>query len=63
MPFLESVSLKKRKRKALTRIEQIAKIFKKGNSNVYEERKKQLCHLVPKLVIDVPFEGSHILRM
>ena len=56
VPFFESVSLKKRKRKALKRIKQIAKIFKKGNRNIYEEKNKS-CHLVPEVVIDLPFEG------
>ena len=32
VPFLESVSLKKRKRKSVKRIKQIDEIFKKGNS-------------------------------
>ena len=39
VPFLESVSPKKRKSKAMTRIKQIAKIFKKENSNIHEEKK------------------------
>ena len=38
-PFSSLYSLKKRKRKALKRIKQIAKIFKKGNCNIYEEKK------------------------
>ena len=33
-------------------MKQIDKIFKKGN------RKKKSCYLVPKVVIDLPFEGS-----
>ena len=33
MPFLESVSIKKRRRKAMNRIKQIDKIFKKGRPN------------------------------
>ena len=37
VPFLESVSLEKRKRKAMTRIKQMTKIFKKGNGNIYIE--------------------------
>ena len=53
VPFLEFASLKKRKRKALKRIKQIDKIFKKGN-----RKKKKSCHLVPKMVIDLPIEGS-----
>ena len=32
VPFLESVSLQKRKRNAMKRIKQIVKIFKKGDS-------------------------------
>ena len=55
MPLLESASLKKRKRKAIKRIKQIDKIFKKGNS-----KKRKLCHLVPKVVIDLPFEGKKV---
>ena len=51
-PFLESVSLKKRKRKAMTRIKQIVKLFKKRNSNIYVEEKKS-CHLIPKVVIEL----------
>ena len=50
--FLESASLLKRKRKAMKRIKQIYKISKKG-----KKKKKRLCHLVPKVVIDVPIEG------
>ena len=49
-PFLECASLRKRKRK---RIKQIYKISKKGN-------KKRSCHLVPKVVIDLPFEGRKV---
>ena len=41
MPFHESVSLKKRKRKALKRIKQIVEIFKKGNSDIYEGKNKK----------------------
>ena len=52
VPFLESVSLKKRKRKALKRIKQFYKISKKGD--------KKSCHLVPKVVIDLPFEGRKV---
>ena len=59
MPFLESVSIKKRKRKAMKRIKQIAKIFKKGSSNIFEETKK-LCYLVPKVVLNLPFEGRKV---
>ena len=39
-PFLESASLRERKRKAMTRIKQIYKISKKGNAKIS-------CHLVP----------------
>ena len=53
MPFLESVSLRKRKRKALQRIKQKYKISKKGNKN-------KSCHLVPKVVIDLSFEERKI---
>ena len=50
VPFLESASFKKRKRKAMKRIKQIYNISKKGN-------KKKSCHLVPKVVTDLLFEG------
>ena len=52
VPFLKSASLKKRKRKAMKRIKQIYKIKKKNN--------KKSCHLVPKVVIDLPFEGKNV---
>ena len=55
VPFLESASLKKRKRKAMKRIEQIHKISEKGNNN-----KKTSGHLVPKVVIDLIFEGRKV---
>ena len=42
--FLDSISLKKMKRKAIT-IKQIAEIFKKGNSNIYEDKKIMLSGL------------------
>ena len=54
VPFLKSASLKKRKKKAMKRIKQISKISKKGN------RKKKSCHLVPKVVIDLPFQGRKV---
>ena len=53
VPFLKSASLRKRKRKAMKRIKQIYKISKKGN-------KKISCHLVPKVVIDLPFGGRKV---
>ena len=53
VPFLLSASLKKRKRKAVKRIKQVCKISKKCN-------KKKSCHLVPKVVIDLPFEGRKV---
>ena len=53
VPFLESASLRKRKRKAIKRIKQINKISEKGN-------KKISCHLVPKVVIDLHFEGRKV---
>ena len=52
MLFLESASHKKRKRRAVKRIKQIYKLF--------EKKKKR--HLVPKVVIDLPFEGSQKYR-
>ena len=53
MPFLESASLKKRKRHVMKRIKQIYKISKK-------DKKKKTCHLVPKVVINLPFEGRKV---
>ena len=53
VPFLESASLDKRKRNVMKRIKQFYKISKKGN-------KKKSCHLVPKVVIDLPFEGRKV---
>ena len=55
VPFLKSSSLKKRKRKVMKRIKQIQKISKKGNNE-----KKKSCHLVPKVVIDLTFEGRKV---
>ena len=57
--FLESASLRKRKRKAMKRIKQIYEITKKGTGNKKKKKKK---HLVPKVVIDLPFEGSRKYR-
>ena len=37
-PLLEPASLKKRKRKVMTRGKQIAKISKKGNGTIYAEK-------------------------
>ena len=50
-PFLESASLKKRKRKAMKRIKQIYKISKRVIT-------KKECHLVPKVVIDLPLKEA-----
>ena len=44
---------KKRKRKAVQRIKQIYKTSKRVI-------KKKSCHLVPKVVIDLPFEGRKV---
>ena len=52
VPFLESASLKKRKRKAMKRIKQIYEISKTVIN--------KSCHLVPKIVIDLPFEGRKV---
>ena len=60
VPFLESASLKKWQRKAMNTIKQIHKIFKKGNNNNNKKRKKKSCHLVLKVVIDLPFEGRKV---
>ena len=53
VPFLQSASIRKRKRKAMKRIKQIYRISKKGNKNIS-------CHLVPKVVIHLPFEGRKV---
>ena len=53
VPFLESASLEKRKRSVLKRIKQFYKISKKSN-------KKKSYHLVPKVVIDLHFEGRKV---
>ena len=53
VPFLESASLRKRKRKAMKRIKQKYKMSIKGN-------KKKSCHLIPKVVIDLPFEERKV---
>ena len=57
VPFLESASPKKWKRKAVKRIKLIHKISKKGNYNINNNNNNKTCHLVPKVVIDLPFEG------
>ena len=49
VPFLESASLKKKKRKAMKRIKPIYKISERVI-------KKKSCRLVPKVVINLPFE-------
>ena len=53
VPFFESASLRKRKRKAMKRIKQKYKVSKK-------DIKKKSCHLVPKVAIDLPFEGRKV---
>ena len=53
VPLLESASLKKRKRNVMKRIKQFYKISKKDD-------KKKNHHLVPKVVIDLPFEGRKV---
>ena len=55
VPFLESASLAKRKREAIKKIKQINKISKKGGKKQKKKQKKSR-HLVPKVVIDLPFE-------
>ena len=55
MPFLESASLKKRKNKGNEKNKnKFIKYLKKGN--------KKACHLAPKVVIDLPFEGNKVER-
>ena len=51
--FLESASPRKRKRKAMKKKKKNYKMSKKGN-------KKKSCHMVPKVVIDLPFEGRKV---
>ena len=53
VPFLDSASLRKRKRNVMNIIKQSYEISKKGN-------KKKSCYLVPKGVIDLPFEGRKV---
>ena len=52
VPFFESASLRERKRKAM-KIKQKYKISKKGIE-------KKSCLLLPKVVIDLPFEGRKV---
>ena len=51
VPFLESASPENRKRSV---IKQFYKISKKCN------KEKKSCHLAPKVVIDLPFEGRKV---
>ena len=44
-----------RKGKTMNTIKQIYRISKQGNN-----KKKKSCHLVPKVVIDLPFEGRKV---
>ena len=37
-----------------------AKISKKWNISIYICRKKKSCHLLPKVMIDLPFEGRKV---
>ena len=55
VPFLESASLEKRKKSVMQRIKQFYKISKNSN-------KKKSWHLVPKVVIDLPFERRKVER-
>ena len=57
-PFLKSASLKKRKRMAMKRIKQIYKISKKGKKKKIKNKKS--CHLIPKVAIELPFEGREV---
>ena len=57
VPFLEFASLKKRKRKAMKRIKHIDKYLKRVTE---KKRKKKSRLLVPKVVIDLPFEGMKV---
>ena len=53
VPFLESASLEKRKGSFMKRIKPFYKISKTSN-------KKKSCHLVPKVVIELPFERRKV---
>ena len=53
-PLLESASLRKRKRKTMKRLNKFFKYLKRVI--------KKSCHLVPKVVIDLPFEGRKVER-
>ena len=55
MTMNKTAALNKRKRKAMKRIKQIYKISKKG-----KKKKKKSCHLIPKVVTDLPFEGRKV---
>ena len=65
-PFLESASLKETKRESVLSDKKTAKLSKKWNSNIYICKKKKFIkrkisfNLVPKSVIDLPFEGSKV---
>ena len=50
MPFLESVSLKKKEKKG----------NKKKIKYLIRVIEKKSCHLVPNVVIDLPFEGRKV---
>ena len=54
-PFLSLHPLRNGKKWAMKRLKQIHEMSKKGNNN-----KKKSCHLVPKVVIDLPFEGRKV---
>ena len=57
---VKSVSLTKSKRKVVASNEKI-RITIPGNSKIYVKKKK-ICHLVPEVVIDLPFEESRKSR-
>ena len=63
-PFLKSASLKKRKQPMSSDKKKTAKISKKWNRNICRRKKnyikKKSCHLVPKVVIDLSFEGRKV---
>ena len=57
VPFLESASLEKRKRSVIKQFYKISKeLIKKHLKSVI----KKSCHLAPKVVIDLPFEGRKV---
>ena len=57
VPFLKSASLEKRKRSVIKQLYKISRVNKKTSKKC---NKKKSCHLAPKVVIDLPFEGRKV---